>query len=146
MQWKRRHDLIPNLLNVVQGFKDYERTVQKELAELRTQLQATPPGVAGPDYSAVQNCVIALAERYPDLKANDLFLKLQQNLIDTEQRIALARGYFNEIATHYTTRLERVPDRFVAAIAAMRPQALIAANDFERAPVKVDFQSVAATS
>ena len=144
VQLKRRHDLIPNLLNVVQGFKDYESTVQKELAELRTQLQATPPGVAGPDYSAVQNCVIALAERYPDLKANDLFLKLQQNLIDTEQRIALARGYFNEIATHYNTRLERVPDRFVAAIAAMKPQSLMAANDFERAPVKLEFETTPA--
>jgi len=136
--------LIPNLLSVVQGFKDYEQHVQKELAELRTQLQATPPGVAGPDYSAVQNCVIALAERYPELKANDLFLKLQQNLIDTEQRIALARGYFNEIATHYNTRLERVPDRFVAAIAAMKQQPLMAANDFERAPVKVDFETAPA--
>ena len=144
VQLKRRHDLIPNLLSVVQGFKDYEQHVQKELAELRTQLQATPPGVAGPDYSAVQNCVIALAERYPELKANDLFLKLQQNLINTEQRIALARGYFNEIATHYNTRLERVPDRFVAAIAAMKQQPLMAANDFERAPVKVDFETAPA--
>lgn len=144
VQLKRRHDLIPNLLSVVQGFKDYETTVQKELAELRTQLQATPPGVAGPDYSAVQNCVMALAERYPDLKANELFLKLQQNLIDTEQRIALARGYFNEIATHYNTRLERVPDRFVAAIASMKQRPLMAANDFERAPVKVEFETAPA--
>ena len=97
----------------------------------------------GTDYAAVQNCVIALAESYPELKANDLFLKLQQNLIDTEQRIALARGYFNEIATHYNTRLEQVPDRFVAAIAAMKPQPLMAANDFERAPVKVQFEASA---
>jgi hypothetical protein len=58
-------------------------------------------------------------------------------LIDTEQRIALARGYFNEIATHYNTRLEIVPERFVAALAAMKPQVLMAANEFERAAVKV---------
>jgi len=141
VQLKRRHDLIPNLLNVVQGFQKYEQTVQTEVAELRTQLQATAPGVAGPDYSAVKNCVMALAERYPELKASDLFLKLQQNLIDTEQRIGLARGFFNEIATHYNTRLERVPDRFVAAMATMQPQPLMAANDFERAPVKVEFET-----
>jgi hypothetical protein len=146
VQLKRRHDLIPNLLGIVQGFRDYEQKVQSETAALRAQLQATPPGVAGGDYSAVQNCVIALAESYPELKANDLFLKLQQNLIDTEQRIALARGYFNEIATHYNTRLERVPDRFVAAIAVMKPQPLMAANDFERAPVKVDFEPAASKS
>jgi len=143
VQLKRRHDLIPNLLGVVQGFSDYEATLQKQLAEMRGQLQATPPGVTGPDYSAVQNCVIAISERYPELKANRLFLKLQQNLIDTEQRIALARGYFNEIATHYNTRLEKIPDRFVAAVATMQQQPLMAANDFERAAVKVEFETAA---
>jgi hypothetical protein len=126
---------------VVQGFKNYEETVQTEVAELRSQLEATAPGVSGPDYAGVKNCIIGLVERYPELKASELFLKLQQNLIDTEQRIALARGYFNEIATHYNTRLERVPDRFVAAIAKMQPQSLMAANDFERAPVKVEFET-----
>ncbi len=59
----------------------------------------------------------AIAERYPDLKANATFGTLEKNLIDTEQRIALARGYFNDIATHYNTRLEFVPERFVARLA-----------------------------
>ena len=87
-----------------------------------------------------------MAERYPELKANELFLKLQQNLIETEQRIALARGYFNEIATHFNTRLEQVPDRYVAAIAAMKPQPLMAANEFERAVIGVDFSAPEAKS
>ncbi len=138
VQLKRRTDLIPNLVSVVQGFKDYEKGAQTELAELRSELGATPPGVAGPDYRAVNGTVIAIAEKYPDLKADETFSKLQQNLIDTEQRIALARGYFNDIATFYNTRLQRVPDKFVAALGAMREQALMQANDFERAPVKVD--------
>ena len=64
-------------------------------------------------------------------------MALQKNLVDTEQRIALARGYFNDIATHYNTRLEIIPERFVARLAGMKPQALMAANDFERAAVKV---------
>ncbi|HYV26416.1 MAG TPA: LemA family protein, partial [Candidatus Eisenbacteria bacterium] len=88
-----------------------------------------------------KNVLIAVAERYPELKAQETFLNLQKNLIDTEQRIALARGYFNEIATHYNTHLEQVPDRFVAAMGAMQPQALMAAADFERAAVKVEFSS-----
>ena len=62
---------------------------------------------------------------------------LQTNLIETEQRIALARGYFNEIATHYNTRLEVLPEKFIGALAGMRPQPLMEAADFERAPVNV---------
>ena len=58
--------------------------------------------------------------------------------MDTEQRIALARGYFNDIATRFNTRLEVVPERFVARLGAMQPAVLMAANDFERAPVKVE--------
>jgi hypothetical protein len=109
------------------------------LAALRSQLGATPPGVAGPDHGAVSRTVIGIAERYPELKADESFLALQKTLSDTEQRIALARSYFNQIATHYNTRLEIVPERYVAQLGAMKPQLLMAANDFERAPVKVDF-------
>jgi len=138
IQLKRRFDLIPNLVNCVKGFRDHEAQLQTELAALRNQLNATPPGVAGPDHGAVSNVVIGIAERYPELKANDSFLALQKNLSDTEQRIALARGYFNDIATHYNTRLETVPEKFVATLGAMKPQPLMAANDFERAPVTVD--------
>ena len=138
VQLKRRHDLLPNLVEMVKGYRDYEEQLQAELATLRTQLQATPPGVAGPDFGAVNQTAAAIAERYPELKANETFLALQKNLVDTEQRIALARGYFNDIATHYNTRLETVPERFVARLGAMKPQVLMAANDFERAPVKVE--------
>jgi hypothetical protein len=141
VQLKRRHDLIPNLVQVVQGLRDHEQQVQTELAALRAQSQATPPGIAGPDFHALKGTVIAIAERYPELKADTTFANLHRNLVDTEQRIALARGYFNDIATHFNTRLETVPDRFVAGLAAMRAQALLQADEFERAPVKVDLAS-----
>jgi hypothetical protein len=64
-------------------------------------------------------------------------MNLQQNLVDTEQRIALARGYFNDIASFYNARLLIVPDRFIAALGAMKPQTLLLAANFERAPVEV---------
>jgi hypothetical protein len=137
IELKRRHDLIPNLVEVVRGYSSYERQLQTELAALRSELAATPPGVAGPDYSAVTGVVAAIVERYPELKANTTFAGLQKNLIDTEQRIALARGYFNDIAAHYNTRLEVVPERFVARLGGIRPQTLMAANAFERAPVRL---------
>jgi hypothetical protein len=139
VQLTRRHDLIPNLVNIVKESARHEQDLQREVADLRTQLAATPPGVAGPDYQGMRNIVAAIAEKYPELKANDAFATLQQNLIDTEQRIALARGYFNEIATHFNTRLEQVPEKLVARLARMQPQTLMAANDFERAPVDVSF-------
>jgi hypothetical protein len=137
VQLKRRHDLIPNLVTIVQGMRNYEQSLQRELAELRNQLVATPPGEPGPDPQAVATIFGAIQERYPELKANRSFLHLQQNLADTEQRIALARGYFNEIASFYNTRLQTIPDRFITAIGAMKPQALMTADDFERAPVEV---------
>ncbi len=141
VQLKRRHDLIPALVAVVQGLRDYESAAQTELATLRAQMTATPPGVAGPDYQACARTSLILAERYPELTAQESFLKLQRSLVDTEQRIALARGYFNEIATHHNTRREVVPDRFVAALAGLRAEPLMAANDFERAPVAVHFKT-----
>jgi hypothetical protein len=80
------------------------------------------------------------------VKADASFAALQKSLVETEQRIALARGYFNDIATRYNTRLEIVPERFVAPLGAMKQQALMGANDFERAPVKVEMVPEAATA
>ena len=137
VQLKRRADLIPNLVEAVKGLRDHERDVQIEISSLRAQMDATPPGQAGADYQACAKPLQAVVERYPQLRAQDSFLRLQQSLVETEQRIALARGYFNEIATYYNTRLQQVPDRFVAGIARLEPRPLMAANDFERAPVNV---------
>ena len=139
VQLKRRHDLIPNLVAAVTGFRDYEQQLQSELAALRAQAAATPPGVTGPDFQALRPTLRVIAARYPELKAQESFQHLQQQLIDTEERIALARGYFNEIATHYNTRLQTIPERFIAALGGLRPQALMQADEFERAPVTVDF-------
>jgi hypothetical protein len=139
VQLKRRHDLIPNLVNAVTGLRDYEGNLQTELATLRAQLGATAPGVAGPDPAAVTKTLIAMAERYPELTAQPAFLKLQRELADTETRIALARGYFNDIATFYNIRLQIIPDRFICQLGGLKPSVLMAANDFERTPVEVDF-------
>jgi hypothetical protein len=138
VELKRRHDLIPRLVGAVQGYQDYESTVQKEVAALRAQMEATLPGQPGPDPAAVLPSIRAITERYPDLKANESFRELQKSLSETEQRIALARSYFNEIAAGYNSCLEVVPDRFVAPLAALKPQPLFAPADFERAAVTVD--------
>lgn len=137
VQLRRRFDLIPRLEQVVKGVRGHEREVQTELAALRSQVAATPPDEAGPDYQALGGGLRALAESYPELTANGAFLELQTQLSDTEQRIALARGYYNEIATHYNTRLEVFPEHFLARCFGMKSRQLMAVNDFERAPVAV---------
>ena len=138
VQLKRRNDLIPKLVEVAAGLRDYERRVQTEVTHLRTQLTATPPGEPGPDPHACGQAIAAIVERYPELKANDAFLALQKTLIDTEDRIGLARAYFNDIATFYNTRLETIPDRYVAALGRMKPRAVMAADNFEREPIRVE--------
>jgi len=131
VQLKRRSDLIPRLVETVEGYRTHESEVQKLLTELRGQQ-------AGTDLKGFTPLLRATAERYPELKASESFLRLQQALAETEQRIALARDYFNNVATFHNTRLDVIPDRFVAAMVGLRQQSLLSAADFERAPVQVE--------
>lgn len=133
VQLKRRFDLIPRLEAAVAGLVAHERTVEQGMAELRAQSL----GEGGP---ALGGRVIALAERYPQLKTDAAFRKLQRELSDTEQRIALARGYYNEIATYYNTKLQTFPEGLVAVLGRMKPRALFRADDIERAPVPVSLE------
>jgi hypothetical protein len=141
IQLKRRNDLIPNLVQVVEGYAVHEQGLQEMVTKLRGQLSATPPGVAGPDYAGFMPTLRVVMENYPELKASELFLKLQGELSDTEQRIALARDYYNQIVTFYNTRLEIVPDTFLAKTMGLKPATLMEAADFERAPVVVHLVS-----
>jgi hypothetical protein len=138
VQLKRRHDLIPRLVETVAALRTHEASTQVAVATLRGQLTATPPGGSGPDYSGCAPALRAVVEAYPGLKSDTAFLGLQKELVETEQRVALARSYFNDIATFFNTRLEIVPDRWIAPLGGMRPPALLAAADFERAAVHVN--------
>ena len=132
VQLKRRADLIPPLVACVQGFRAHEASVQTLVAALRAQ-------AAGGRPAAVAPMLVAVAEQYPDLRAQASFDELRKNLVETEDRIALARAYYNNIATFYNTRLERVPDRYVAGILNMEPEALFQAEGFERQAQKLVF-------
>jgi hypothetical protein len=139
VQLKRRADLIPGLVAIVSGLTGHEKETQTALAALRAQASATPPGVSGPDHAGLAGALRAVVENYPQLTAQESFARLHHELVETEQRIALARTYYNDIATHFATRLEQVPDRWVARLGAIRPEPLLAAENFERAPVAVRF-------
>jgi hypothetical protein len=139
VQLKRRADLIPGLVAIVSGLTGHERETQAALAALRAQATATAPGVSGPDHAGVAGALRAVVEKYPQLTAQESFARLHRELVETEQRVALARTYYNNITTQFATRLEQVPDRWVARLGAMRPEPLLAAENFERAPVAVKF-------
>ena len=135
IQLKRRFDLIPNLAKSVEGFGKHERELQEMLAEVRTISK-----VNGQDPKDIQGASAILVfnmERYPELKADTLFLKIQEELAATESRIALARDYYNSIATFYNTRREVFPDRLLAGIFGFKERVLINASALERAVVKV---------
>ena len=109
IELKRRHDLIPNLASTVTGVRDHEFYLQPRLATLRAQ----QGGGGNPT-------LLAVAEAYPGLKSHQGFLRLQQSLTETEDRIALARRYLNEITMHYNTRLQTIPEGFAARLFGMR--------------------------
>ncbi len=139
VQLKRRHDLLPALTASVAALAAHEREVQTVLAGLRAQSLATKPGVAGPDFDGLARELRVVVERYPQLRAQEGFAALERELIATEQRIALARAYYNDIATHYATRLEILPDRWIAALRKLAPEPLLTATHFERAAVAINF-------
>jgi hypothetical protein len=141
VQLKRRADLIPQLVSIVDGLKSHERDVQETLAALRNQLAATPDGQQGPDFSGVAPQIVRLAEHYPALSASPAFAQLQSHLIQTEQRIALARAYFNDAASAYNNAIEIFPDRLFASLGGFRRMPLLEAHDFERASVRVQLAS-----
>jgi LemA protein len=118
VQLKRRHDLIPRLADVVKGYAGYERALLSSLAELRTRgLSETHPGARGAVETGVSQGVqklVALVEKYPDLKASGNFLDLQQQLADTENQIQFARRYYNGAVNLYNNRIQRFPDLLVA--------------------------------
>lgn len=136
VQLKRRHDLIPNLTAAVSALGAHESEAQHALAMLRTQATASPGG--GSALGGLAGELRVVIEKYPGLTAQPAFAALHKELVETEQRIALARSYYNDIATQLATRLEIIPDRWVGRIVSMQPEPLLQAEGFERAAVKVN--------
>ena len=132
VQLMRRADLIRRFVACVQGFREHEASVQTLLAAARAQ-------VGGDPLKALAPGILAVIESYPEIRAQGLFNDLSKQLIETEDRIALARGYHNNIATFYNTRLERIPDSYLANFVKMKPEPLFEAEGFTYHPSAVAF-------
>ncbi|MEX2382019.1 MAG: LemA family protein [Opitutales bacterium] len=124
---KRRYDLIPNLVEVVRGYARHEREVLEQVAALRNQCAQNHGAVASQaadekQLVAAVSKLLALAEAYPELKAQESFLKLQRELINTEDRIQAARRFFNGNVRDYRNRFQMFPSNIVASLFNFAPE------------------------
>lgn len=144
VQLKRRHDLIPNLIETVKGYMGHERGTLESITQLRTAaMNAHGPAEAGPAESKLTGALRGLminVERYPDLKASANFLALQEELSSTENKISFARQAYNDSVTRYNTRIQSIPANMVAGPAGFSKRDLFELTDAtERAVPQVKF-------
>ena len=143
VQLKRRYDLIPNLVETVKGYAAHERETFESVTQARTmaisaqgpQQQAEAENVL----SGALKSLFAVSEAYPDLKANQNFLNLQEELTGTEGRIAYARQFYNDQVYSYNTKIQTFPSMLIAGPFHFVPREFFEADDESRGPVKVSF-------
>src|SRR5512135_3066293 len=124
VQLKRRHDLIPNLVETVKGYKNFERETLEAVTKARNvavQASATGAGAAAigkaeGELSGALARLMVVVERYPDLKANQNFLALQEELTSTENKISFSRQYYNDSVLKYNNKIQMFPSNIVASI------------------------------
>lgn len=144
VQLKRRYDLIPNLVSTVQGYATHEKTVFEDVTKARSQaMQATGPDRAGAEnqLSGALKSLFAVAENYPDLKANQNFLSLQSELTDTEDKIQAARRFYNGMVRDLNTKIQVFPTNMFANAFGFTKMDFFGNDltDAEKQPVAVKF-------
>ena len=145
VQLKRRHDLIPNLLETVKGYAAHERGTLDAVVKARQQAVSFTGSVE--ERGKVENMLtqslrslFALAEAYPDLKANQNFIKLQEELSGTENKIGFARQYYNDATMRYKNRIEMFPSNVIAGMFNFQPEPFFQVEEAgERAVPQVKF-------
>lgn len=143
VQLKRRFDLIPNLVETVKGYASHEKDTLEGVIKARNEYLSseTPEDKikANNDLNKVVTKLFALAESYPDLKADTSFIELQKTLKDTEDKISYARQFYNDVAMKYNNKIEVFPSNIVAGMFSFKASAYFNANEEERENVKVKF-------
>lgn len=146
VQLKRRHDLIPNLVEVCKGYMKYEQSVLESVTKARSQAVQISGGSVQ-ERAQAENVLtgalrqlFAVAENYPELKANQNMLALQEELTATENRIAFARQHYNDSVMHYNIQIQQFPANLLASSFGFHPRAFFELTEpTQREPVKVQF-------
>jgi LemA protein len=146
VQLKRRHDLIPNLVETVKGYMQHERGTLEAVTSARTTaIKAADSGVAAQakaegELSQALGRLLAVAESYPDLKASQNFLALQEELTSTENKISFSRQFYNDSVLQYNNKTQMFPSNIVASMAGFKAGEFFEVTDtVEREAPKVSF-------
>ena len=144
VQLKRRFDLIPNLQETVKGYMSHESETFSKIAEFRTAWASSTTVAEKADISSqlteALKTIMAVSENYPELKANQSFIQLQEELTNTENKIAYSRQFYNDTVTMYNTKIEMFPSNLIAKIFKFEPSELFEIEDEkEKQNVKIDF-------
>ena len=146
VQLKRRYDLIPNLVNAVKGYMTYEKSVLTTVTSLRSSIVSgsmEDKAQANNKISAALKTIFAVAENYPDLKASQNFKELQDELVDTENKISYVRTSYNDYVLDYNNALQTFPGNvFATKFNFQKADFFKAPEEADAEPVKVDFSDV----
>ncbi len=143
VQLKRRADLIPNLVETVKGYAKHEKTVFENVTKARSALISAgslpEKAEANNQISAALKSIFAVAEAYPELKANTNFQDLQRQLEDTEDKVAYSRQFYNANVLEFNTKAETFPGNILAGMFGFRPYEFFQATDEEKKKINVNF-------
>lgn len=146
VQLQRRYDLIPNLVETVKGYMEHENATLTKVTDLRNAWAnaSTLAEKARIDeqLSSAIKTIFAVSENYPELKANQNFIQLQQELTNTEDKLSFSRQFYNDSVTKYNTKIELVPSNLIASMFHFKPEELFKIDSEEaKKNVKVDFNA-----
>lgn len=144
VQLKRRVDLIPNLVETVKGYATHEQEVFENVTKARSALMSAgnpqEAGQADTMLTGALKSLFAVAEAYPELKAQEGFLNLQGELSDTEDKVAYSRQFYNSVVRDFNQKIVVVPSNIIAGIFGFKQEEFFEAEESEREAVKVDFK------
>ncbi|PYV96946.1 MAG: LemA family protein [Acidobacteria bacterium] len=140
---KQRHDEIPNLVATVKGYMQHERQTLESVAQARaaaiSAITISQKAQADLLLTGALRGLFAVAENYPQLKANDNFLRLQNRISELEERIADRREFFNDDVNTYNTRINQIPEVFLASFMGLKPREMFRVSEEDRRLVEVKF-------